>query len=163
MSTNKYRPHILVLPEDAADSELALGFFLYDPVALRELQVLREAGGWAEVRDKFGLEHVPEMRRYRQRYMVLLVDFDGQPERGDEMRKAIPRDLTDRVFVIGVWEEPEDLQRQQLGNNEAVCRQLARECRENRRELWNHELLAHNAAELDRMNGILRPILFPAN
>ena len=37
---------------------------------------------------------------------------------------------------------------------------LARDCREDTTILWSHELLKHNADELERMAPILKPILF---
>lgn len=37
---------------------------------------------------------------------------------------------------------------------------LASECFENRRELWNHELLRHNLRELNRMPDELRKLIF---
>ncbi|MEX0728333.1 MAG: hypothetical protein WD065_18830 [Planctomycetaceae bacterium] len=163
MSPNKYVPHVIILPEDDANYQLANGFRLHEAIAQGCIQVLPVAGGWPRVKSLLNDEHLAGLRNYHLRHLVLLVDFDGDKQRYGQIIQDFPSDLMPRLFVIGIWTEPEDLQRQQLGNNEAVGRQLARECRENRRELWNHELLAHNAAELDRMNGILRPILFPAN
>ena len=162
MSVNKYQPHVLVLPEDDADRQLANGFLLHESLALRAIQVLPKAGGWAKVRELFLDVHVAEMQRCVQRYMVLLVDFDGKESRLAEMTKDIPVALADRVFVIGIWTEPEDLHRHGLGTEENFGRQLASECHENRSDIWNHELLKHNANELDRMRVALRPILFPS-
>jgi hypothetical protein len=44
MSVNKYQPHILVLPEDDANRQLANGFVLDQSVATRNIQVLEEVG-----------------------------------------------------------------------------------------------------------------------
>ena len=77
MSVNRYRPHIMILPEDDANRQLANGFVSHAFIAPRSVQVLPS------------------------------------------------------------------------------------ECYENRRELWKHELLQHNAGELERMTLALRPILFP--
>lgn len=47
---NKERPHILVLPEDGANRQLANGFLLeVDLARQRQMQVLAEAGGWRHV------------------------------------------------------------------------------------------------------------------
>ena len=77
---NRYPPHILVLPEDDANSQLANGFqqhlFLWN-----RIQVLPVAGGWTKVLDSFEKDHVREMVTYPNRTMVLLIDFDGQQER----------------------------------------------------------------------------------
>jgi hypothetical protein len=52
-SANKYAPHVLVLPEDDANSDIANGFVLHVALDSRAIQVLRCAGGWAKVRDAF--------------------------------------------------------------------------------------------------------------
>lgn len=43
---NKHLPHLLVLPEDDEDRELANGFALHTAVDPRKIQVLPTAGGW---------------------------------------------------------------------------------------------------------------------
>ena len=163
MSVSRYRPHVFVLPEDDANRQLANGFLLHESVAMREIQVLPTAGGWTKVRDLFQKVHIAEMVNYTQRHMVLLVDFDGKSNRLDEMKKAIPDNLIERVFVIGAWRNPEDLKRNKLGSLESIGRQLASECHENRNAVWSHDLLNHNATELARMTAALRPILFPSS
>lgn len=162
MSANKYRPHVLVLPEDDANNDIANGFLLHDALDSRAIQVLPCAGGWRKVRETFFSDHVIEMRRNPHRYMVLLVDFDNEPTRFDQMIEDTPDDLAERVFVMGVWSEPEELARAGLGNKEDVGYQLASECYDETRDVWNHDLLLHNADELHRMTTLLRPILFPS-
>ena len=46
MSVNKYLPHLLILPEDDANRELANGFVLNHAVNSRAVQILPPAGGW---------------------------------------------------------------------------------------------------------------------
>jgi hypothetical protein len=54
MAVNKYQPHVMVLPEDDANSRLAIGFQLQlDSAQLRQLDLLPVAGGWMEVLDLF--------------------------------------------------------------------------------------------------------------
>lgn len=163
MSVNKYyiRPHVFVLPEDDANRQIANGFAL-NVTETRDYKVLPVAGGWHKVRILFQEIHVVEMEKDTLRYMVLLVDFDKDEERLTKMKKDIPVALADRVFVIGIWTKPEDIYHHKLGTKENLGRQLASECYENRNDIWNHELLKHNANELDRMRVTLRPILFPS-
>lgn len=161
MSVNNYLPHVMVLPEDRANHELAHGFSINLTEFRRVFQVLPEAGGWSKVRKLFQEEHRLEMENNAFRHMILLVDFDEKANRLSEMKKVVPNSLSDRVFVIGVWSEPEELKRRQLGSRESIGRQLADECYDDKLNLWNHELLRHNASELDRMKVKLRPILFP--
>ena len=161
MTGDRYRPQVLVLPEDGANRQLANGFKLHHSVEQRSILVLPEAGGWSKVRDLFAKVHAAEMASNPRRYMVLLVDFDGKASRLDEIRVAIPDHLAERVFVIGIWTVPEDLYRHGLPSKEHFGFALANECSENRREFWNHPLLKHNAEELDRMAVTLKPVLFP--
>ncbi len=42
MSVNKFLPHVLVLPEDDADSQLANGFLLNRRCLIQRIQVLEE-------------------------------------------------------------------------------------------------------------------------
>jgi len=160
MSINKYRPHVLVLPEDDADRQLANGFALHFGVDTRSIQVLPIAGGWEKVVERFYTEHSTKMQHNMLVHAVLLLDFDGRSERFQQVHTAIPGDLRDRVFVIGLWTEPEDLFAEGLPTKEELGEALASECFQNRRELWNHRLLMHNSQELIRMNDVLRPILF---
>jgi hypothetical protein len=125
------------------------------------MDVERPIGGWIKVTEQFEKTHINLMHRYEKRYMVLLVDFDERGDRLETVQQIIPDDLKDRVFVLGVLSEPEDLRKAKLGKLEDIGRDLARECRENKTDTWNHELLRHNTAELQRMTPTLRPILFP--
>jgi hypothetical protein len=159
MSVNKYLPHVLVLPEDDANRQLANGFSLELSLATRRLQILEEAGGWQEVLNRFKTDHLQEMDRYAGRFMVLLIDFDGREDRLNTVKAAIPDRLKERVFVLGAWHEPEEL-RVNLGSYETIGLAMARDCRDNTDVTWAHVLLGHNAGELERLRKHVRPILF---
>ena len=75
MSVNKYLPHVLVLPEDDANRQLANGFLLDESLSMRQIQVLEVAGGWKEVLNRFNSDHIGEMDKYQERFVVLLIDF----------------------------------------------------------------------------------------
>lgn len=161
MSVNKNRPHVLVLPEDDANRQLATGFHLeIDLTRQRQMQVLPAASGWNDVLNRFTSEHVVNMARYPNRHMVLLIDFDGREDRLDSAMAALPQDISERVFVLGVWSEPEALRKSNLGSYETIGLALARDCREETDKTWAHPLLRHNAGELDRLRKRVRPILF---
>src|SRR5215471_13504465 len=96
MSVNKYQPHVLVLPEDDANRQLANGFSL-DPLLIdRRIDILEVAGGWTNVLDRFRSDHVSEMDRYPQRFMVLLIDFDERHDRLEAAKDTIPDHLAER-------------------------------------------------------------------
>lgn len=160
MSVNKYLPHILVLPEDEADSDIANGFLLHPQLNPRSIQVLPYVGGWKVVVDKFITNFIPTMRQYLNRWFVLLIDFDREEGRLDYIKQQIPDDVKDRVFVLGVLSNPEEL-RSCLGKSfEAIGESLSANCSDNADGLWGHDLLSHNKTELERMISCVKPFLF---
>jgi hypothetical protein len=161
MSVNRDLPHVFVLPEDDANRQLANGFWLQvDSTHQRKMRVLRVAGGWNEVLNLFESEHAKEMNRFPCRFMVLLIDFDNDGDRLRNAKARIPPDLMERVFILGAWSEPEDLKRAKLGALEIIGMKLAEDCREGTDATWGHDLLRHNAGEIDRLRQHVRPILF---
>jgi hypothetical protein len=159
VSVNKERPHILVLPEDAANGDLANGFHLQVTRNFRQLQILKPAGGWTEVLKTFQVEHVNAMERWPTRSLVLLIDFDGRVDRLEKAKAVVPESLVDRVFILGVLTRPEEL-RAQLGSYETIGKAMADDCRDETGVTWRHELLQHNAIELERLRKFVRPLLF---
>ena len=110
--------------------------------------------------DLFKSDHIPEMEHNRHRHMILLIDFDGHPDRLEYAKECVPNHLMDRVFVLGVLTEPEDFSDAGLGSLETIGQALAQDCRENTNVTWGHDLLRHNATEIDRLRERVRPILF---
>jgi hypothetical protein len=161
MGVNKYQPHVLVLPEDDANRQIANGFILNSSVNELAIQVLPIANGWEKVVDSFKKNHVSEMRKFTQRMIVLLMDFDEDCEdRLSYVKEQIPDDLENRVFVIGVLSEPEKLRSDLRKNFEKIGETLANDCSDNTNQLWGHALLKHNKNELDRMIISIKPFLF---
>jgi len=150
-----------VLPEDDANRQLANGFRLpLDFTAFWQMQVLPVAGGWRRVLESFEADLVPTMRRYPSGFTVLAIDFDGNAERLHVAKNVIPQDLADRVFILGVLSEPEELKRALKKEYEAIGKAMAGECRDGTGTIWDHELLRHNAGELARLRESVRSILF---
>jgi len=161
MSVNRHQPHVMVLPEDDANRQLAKGFLLDQYLSTRKIQVLEEVGGWIKVLECFLSDHVFEMNRFPSRFMALLIDFAGNEERLQHAKAKIPEHLTDRVFILGSWSEPERL-KATLGSYETIGLKLARDCRDQTDTTWGHDLLRHNANELNRLSDRVRPFLFPS-
>lgn len=161
MSVNKERTHIFVLPEDRANEQLANGFQQeIDRTRQRQMYVLNVASGWRNVLSLIKSDHITEMERNPNRFMVLLIDFDDTENRLEVAEAAVPGHLSDRVFVLGASGEPEDLKRARLGSYETIGRALAKDCREDTNTTWGHDLLRHNGSELARLRERVRPILF---
>jgi hypothetical protein len=160
LAPNKDKPHIFVLPEDDANIQLANGFHLN--VAwnkYRQMQVLKAGGGWLEVLNAFETEHLRQMEHCTNRFLVLLIDFDGKLDRFDNAKERIPETVADRVFILGVLTEPEEL-RAALGDYETIGRAMADDCRDGTDVIWSHELLRHNVTELNRLRRLIRQVLF---
>jgi|SRR5271165_1522120 len=160
MSVNRELPHVFVLPEDERNLQLATEFLAHvDWSRQRQMYVLDVAKGWNRVLDLFESVHIPEMDRCPQRFMILLIDFDGKPERLNVAKARIPDHLGERVFVIGALTDPENLHRE-FGSYETIGSDLAADCREQTDTTWGQPLLKHNAGELERLREHVRPILF---
>ena len=160
MSVNRNRPHLLVLPEDDANRQIANGFQLgVDEKFSRQIQVLNVAGGWIKVQECFADHHVSAMRDCRPRLMARVIDCDDKKERIVAVQQKIPSDLADRVFVLGCLTQPEAL-KAVLGSYETIGLGLAADCRNDTDKIWANKLLLHNADEVRRLREQVRPILF---
>ena len=158
MSVNAYKPHLFVIPEDDANRQMANGFALD---LGRAIQVLNIAGGWLKVVAIFKSDYLPGMRQFPERRIVLLMDFDSNSEdRKCFIDTDIPEDIKNRVFVLGVHSEPEKLKNSTGKKYEAIGTALAKDCAENKKDFWMHELLKHNEPELNRLFEDVRPFLF---
>lgn len=160
MSVNRHRPHVLLLPEDDANQQIAMEFLL-GVESRQQAMVLGPAGGWGKVLQDFKSIHAVEMQKYKERYLVLLIDSDDDAHRIADSKAKIPASLADRVFIIGALSEPEELRQAGLGSYEKIGADLAHDCRDNTDATWGHELLQHNASEIARLRQHVRPILFP--
>jgi hypothetical protein len=161
MSKNKYKKQVWVLPEDDANRQIAQGFTLEASVNERGLHLLPVAGGWAAIRDGFKHEYNNELLKCSLCSMVLLVDFDDKGARRlEEILSGVDPALQARVFVLGARGEPERLRTSLRMTYEQIGKTLAKECSDGTRATWEHELLAHNRGELERMVPHVRPILF---
>ena len=161
MSVNRYKPHIIVLPEDRANEEITNGFIQAPNVDYRAIQVERPARGWTKVvKKKITTQLVPIMRQFKESFTVLLMDFDQNEDRLNLVTSKIPEDLKDRVFVLGVLSEPEYLKRKINKTFEEIGGSLAEDCPDNKNKLWRDDLLRHNEIELDRIIPSVQPFLF---
>ncbi len=158
MAPNRDFPHVLVMPEDEHNREMANGFLMGLPSPNRQIQVLPSAGGW-----KKALETVSSqgLASYPRRFLVLLVDFDRDPGRPEFAASKIPGEYRERVFVIGSLHEPKDLVVAGLGSREKIGLALAEHCQHDTNDTWSTPQLQHDTAELARLRVPIRPILFP--
>jgi len=156
MSPNRHRPHIIILPEDRANEQIANGFIFNNSIIVNNIQIIPPAGGWIKVIEKFNLDLLPTMQEYINRIVVLLIDFDNNSDRLKTVKQDIPELYLDRVFVLGVFTEPEELRRDVGRSFEDIGTALANECFEGRHDLWVHNLLDNNRCELERFASVFR-------
>jgi hypothetical protein len=161
MSFDKYRPHLWLIPEDRANSQLANGFVLHDSVDSRRMTIDREADGWPKALSFLAERGVRMAQQYPKLYILMLIDFDNIVDRRILFEEKIPDGLKPRVFVIGSRIEAEDLKREFGMSLEQIGMRIAQECSEDRPDLCKHPLLDHNREELERMKAVVRPFLFP--
>lgn len=163
MSIKKYTEYLVVLPEDDANRQIAIGFFKDSNLIKENAFTIRgNAKGWKKALDKFNTTYVPKMKRqeYSELMVVLLIDFDRDENRLSYVKNQIPEELKDRVFVLGVFSEPENLRSEIKRSFENIGETLAKDCADDTNELWGHDLLKHNKTELDRMVLAVKPFLF---
>jgi hypothetical protein len=160
MSRNKHKPYILVLPEDDANRQIANGFIHHLNINENAIQIMPTAGGWTKVINQFTDNYVSNMRSFKERRMVLLIDFDKDENRLSRVTSRIPDDLKERVFVLGVLSDPEELKRTIKKTSEEIGGSLAEDCPGNKNKLWEHDLLRHNESELERIILSVRSFLF---
>ncbi len=159
---NRFRPHVLVLPEDDADRQIANGFQLGDGLDPGCIQVLPSCGGWLRVLECMERDQLRGLREFPQRMLVPVIDFDERANRLDEAKARIPADVQNRVFIIGARKDPERLRQTLPGRPsfESIGKALAEDCRANRRTIWGTADLECNSNELDRMTATVRGCLF---
>lgn len=161
MSVNVFKPHVLVLPEDDANRQIVNGFLLDPSLNLRAIQALPIAGGWVKVREDVCSTQATQLRKYPNRHLVLLIDFDGEvTERTHRFQESIPADVRDRVYLLGTQVEPEPLRKACGVSLEKVGEQLANACANGEQGLWGHAMLAHNQAEVGRLIQSVKKFLF---
>lgn len=156
---NREQPHVVILPEDDRNRQLANGFQLqlnWD--RQRWMRVLPVAGGWSYVLP--GLSTL-QMDHWPQRFAVLLIDFDNQfTARLQTLKAQIPPHLGDRVFILGALDDPEALKKALKKPYEDIGSAMAEDCRQQTNTTWGHPSLQHNVAELERLRQRVVPILF---
>ena len=161
MAVNKHKPHVVLVPEDDKDRQIANGFRDYFAVATNRFDIRNVAGGWSKVLDYFTSTMIFYLDRHADARVILFIDFDKQFEsRLKLFTEAIPDECKGRVYVIGSFDTPEELSNATQLSAEAIGKKLAEECDSGSTELWQHDHLNHNASELERLRIDVKPILF---
>lgn len=159
---NKYALHLIVIPEDRADEQLANGFEQHDKVKSDRIRAMPGVGGWQNVLKVFKDEYVQYLHAYPKGHVVMLIDFDGHyAHRRVEFENAIPDDLKRRTFVVGSKETPEKLKKEMANKSfERIGVSLAEDCHVGTETVWSHEHLIHNDPDRQRLLQNVKSFLF---
>ena len=103
------------------------------------------------------------MKKFENRFILLLLNFDQDEERFNRIKTEIPDEVKARVFIPGTFSESEYLKKTIDKTFEEIGDSLAEECANDNYQLWQHELLKHNSLELERMISSVKPFLFSKN
>lgn len=161
MTVNKYRHHVVLIPEDDANRQLANGFLLHSSLNGRVIDVRPVAGGWKKALDIFLSSYLDEMKELPYRHLILLVDFDNNFEdRKKLFEENVPNDIRDRFYLIGCLSEPERLRKNCNDSYETIGKSLAESCSNQTPGLWEDDELKHNENELIRLTKNVKPFLF---
>jgi len=141
--------------------QIANGFKNNPHVDASQIKVMPEAGGWSKVLDTFREEYIPKLKSNKLVHVIMLIDFDGKyaARRGD-FESQTPNDIKDRVFVVGVKQNPQELKRELGKKLEQIGSLLADDCFAGTLTTWSHEHLKHNDPDRLRLIGVVKPILF---
>lgn len=156
MSVNKYQPYLHIYVEDAANSELATGFLLGQGAIPRQVQIQPPSGGWENVVEAVGQAG---LQKNDNKHLLLLLDFDERSDRRELIAQRVGNmagPAAERIFVFGVWSEPEKL-KAALGHLscEGIGKRCATECNDTPDTIWSHELVKHNESERKRLQPLL--------
>ncbi len=157
---NRYIEHLLIVPEDDAIRQIVNGFIADIAISTNRVKVEPNAKGWSKARDSILSEYMPSLTRLQYRYLVVLIDLDDDSARLQQVRDQIPAECKDRMFVLGVASEAEDLRNKLNMTFEEVGRALAEDCRNSTSTVWTHELLSQNSEEIYRLRQSVSPFLF---
>ena len=160
IAIKKYAPRVFVIPEDAADRQFAVEFERDYRLKPRALQVMPAVGGCKKLVEKIMEDYVPRLWVNHYAHVVGISDCDEESTRIADELDQFPEDLRYRVFLLWVYDEPQDFRRAMSQTFEEIGATLADECYNEEFALWKHPHLAHNQREVARASAVLRSVLF---
>jgi phosphoribosylformimino-5-aminoimidazole carboxamide ribonucleotide (ProFAR) isomerase len=155
MSVNKYKPHIILVPEDKATHRIATSFTTEMIATDPRWHVIEYQDGWPNV-FAYLKQQVPTQQAKSHRIVIAIIDFDGQAEqRRADLFGQIPESLHERVFLFGCRDEAEDLRRVHSKSLSEIGILMNKACLQGDFTHWENEQLAVNGHELIRLRDYL--------
>ncbi|OOF45076.1 hypothetical protein [Rodentibacter trehalosifermentans] len=154
---NKYRKHLFILCEDDINKEISKG--ITEQLDLNPTNIIhyeKIARGWEKCFSLLEHKYIPELLDIPERYLLIVMDFDGQfDERMNKFKLILDNssELSERVFLVGAAAEPETLKAnlKLSGHNDDVGRQLFDDCNAESSQYWCSSELVHNKDEIERL------------
>ena len=156
---NKFKPHLFIAPEDDADRQIAVGFQMHLE-AKGEMQIVDVARGWLKVVGVIKDEYVPLLKNNLNSHVLGIIDCDKDADRIAEQLENFPEDIRNRIFLLGVNENPQEFKRSAKMHFAKIGEKLADECYKDELDLWNHEMLSYSSSEALRAKDALRELVF---
>ena len=159
--SNKFRDHLVIVPEDQKNNDLINGFVNASLFESRAFQVQAIAGGWPKAVDS--LQHM-QLAALPLRRILLVIDFDEKLESrygqvNDRLSKFLAPTEHQRVYLLGTRSEPEDFRSTLKMSSEQVGAQLYLDCKTPQPGLWGHALFTHNLKTRARLIAEILPFL----
>ena len=149
---NKFKWHIVVVPEDQATRQLGNGLSNAFPSIINRIKLLREAGGWP---DAIATINDLKLDKYPKRRVLLIIDLDLDANRLGFIRSQPEiSKYNNRIFILGSFQAVEQL-KTVCGDNdlENVGQKLGEDC-----NFWNHPLLTDCRADACRLKAEIETI-----
>ncbi|MHB1282017.1 MAG: hypothetical protein ACYCYL_12435 [Acidithiobacillus sp.] len=164
MSVNKELNHIVVLPEDDANRQLANGFFNHFMIDARRVKILPPARGWRNTIKFQETDLINDLGNIKCMHLLLLIDFDDKIDQRMEMyngiKTGIDKGSSDRVYLLGSLHEPEILKKEfNMCSFEKIGGILAGDCFSGDTKGWDTNGLIHNRGELSRLISDVKPFI----
>lgn len=156
---NKFKPHLFIVPEDDADRQIAVGFQMHLE-AKGEMQIVDVARGWLKVVGVIKDEYVPLLKNNLNSHVLGIIDCDKDADRIAGQLENFPEDIRNRIFLLGVNENPQEFKRSAKMHFAEIGEKLADECYKDELDLWNHEMLSYSSSEALRAKDVLRELVF---
>jgi hypothetical protein len=163
---NKFEPHLLILSEDRAFHDIALGF--KEAIGVDSNVRVEPSRGGRKDLESYVRCQLESLSKFHHRILVVLFDGDANAHRG------VPQPLnfgkteypSDRVFFLSTVNEAEDLRSEFLTNKwlnpnklkEIGCL-LAKDCENDDSKYWSAKQLASCSETLPQLRKAVRSIL----
>lgn len=165
MSANKYRKHLVILPEDQAYATMARGFKNYYRIRAENLEIKKVCGGWKKVFEMLASTYVPLMEQNPDMHVLCMIDFDYHRKSRQNILTQYEANLLQRIYLLGCRQEAEDFKRDMKhGKLEAFGTLLAEACVNSDitsgSNPWLSDQLKENGHEIEKIRHNLGMIIF---